>query len=130
MSSQDLRTLILLLVERWKLLTKVLNFGRVIVRDVGVVGMKGGVILMIGLGVIELAQRNHLSHDRAGKQFRLFQLRYISLGNVFLLISGIENYRTILGAGIRPLTIELCGVERHGEKHFKKLPVGNLYRIE
>src|SRR5450755_1433986 len=138
MSSQDPRLLIptyhpyasLLLIEHRKLLAKVLNFGRVIARDVGVVRMKGGVILMISLGVIELAQRNHLRDDRAGKRFRLFQLRYVSLGYVFLLIVGIENYRTILGTGIRPLTIELCGVEGHGEKYSKELPVGNLCRIE
>ena len=59
-------------VEIWKLLPKVSNFWRIVIDDVGIVGMTGGVILVVGLGGIEGFQRDHLSHNGTRQDFGFF----------------------------------------------------------
>ena len=42
------------------------DLGRVVVDDIGVVGVAGGVVLVVGLGWIEGLQGRHLGDDGAG----------------------------------------------------------------
>src|SRR5271155_347560 len=92
-------------VEIRELLPKVSYFWRVIVNDVGIVGMMCGVVLVIGLGGIKSFQCDHLSHDRRRVNFGLVELRDVRFGDPLLFVVGVENRRTILGAGVRSLTV-------------------------
>jgi len=49
---------------------------------------------------------------------------------VFLLIIAVEDHRAVLAAGVWPLTIQLRRVVGDREKHFEKLSVGNVRRVE
>ena len=112
-------------VEVWKLLPEVSNFGRIVVDDVGIVGMARRVILMIWLGRIESRQRYDLGDDAARKYLGLTELRDISFGNPFLFVAVVEDYRSILTALIRTLAVELGGVVGHGKEYLKNSPIGD-----
>src|SRR5208282_3403714 len=116
-------------VEIRELLLQVSDFWRVIVDDVGIVGMMGGVVLVVGLGGIKGLQWDYLGHDGTRKNFGFFELRDVGLGDSLLLIVGIENGRSILVAGVGSLPVQLRGIVGDGEEHPKKLPVGDLRRI-
>ena len=78
-------------VEIWKLLLQVGNLRRVVIDDVGIVGVKGGVILVVSFGGIEGLQWDDLSHYGTREDFGLVELRDIGLGDSLLLIVDIEN---------------------------------------
>src|SRR5258708_12015882 len=121
--------LLLACVEIRKLLPKVSNFWRVVIDDVGTVGMTCGVVLMVGLGRIKGLQRYQLSHNWTRKDFGPVQLRDVRLGNSLLFIVTVEDGRTNLPAGYLSLTLKLRGIVRDGEEDSKKLSVGDLRRI-
>ena len=75
--------------------------------------MKGGVILVVGLGGIKGFQGDDLSHDGAGEDFGLVQLRDVGFGNSLLLVAGIEDGGAVLAAVIWSLPVQLGGIVRH-----------------
>ena len=77
------------------------NFRRIVVHDVWVVRMECGIVLVVGLGWIEGLQWNYLGHDRALEDLGFVELCDIRLGDPLLLVTAIENGRTILGALVR-----------------------------
>ena len=87
------------------------------------------IILVIPLRRIKRLQRHHLRHNRLPKNFRLIQLRNVSLGNLLLLIIPVENHRPVLRAFIRPLPVHLRRIERHREEHPQQLSISHLRRI-
>src|SRR5579863_3537130 len=83
--------LLLSRIELRKFLAQMLDLGRIVKHDVGLMGMQGGVVLMIGLGRIERLQRHNPGHDRAGEYTRFVELRDVGLGDALLLIVALEN---------------------------------------
>jgi len=49
------------------------------------------VVLVVGLSRVESLQGHNLGNDGARKYSSLVELRNVSLGNVFLLVVGVEN---------------------------------------
>ena len=86
--------------------------------------------MMTGLGSVERLPRNDLRHNRTRKRPGLIQLGDACLRDVFLLIIAVEDHRPVLAAGVWPLTIQLRRVVGNREKHFEKLSVGNVRRVE
>ena len=115
--------LLLARVEIRKILPKVSNFWSIVIDDVRIVGMTGGVVLVVSLGGIKGFQRDHLSHNGTREDFGLVQLRDVRLGNSLLLIAVIENGRAILAAGVWSLTVQLRGIVRDREEDLKKLSI-------
>ena len=116
-------------VEVRKLLAKMSNFRRIVVHDVWVVRMECSIVLVIGLGCIESLQRNYLGHDGALEDLGFFELCDIRLGDPLLLVAAIENGRTILGAFVRTLPVQLRGVVGHREEDPKQLAEGDFGRV-
>ena len=86
---------------------------------------------MIVFRFVESLQRHDLRHDRAGKRFCLVKLGNVRLGNMLLLVVGVENRRPILRAGVWSLAITLCRIMGQFRlENFEKLPVRNLRRVE
>ena len=85
-----------------------------------------GVVLMVGLCGIEGFQRDDLRHDPTRKNFGLFELRYIGLGDPFLLFATIENGRSILTSLVGSLSIQLRRIVRHREEDAQDLAVRNF----
>lgn len=75
---------------------------------------------MVLLGWVERGQGFKGGDNGSGEDFALVELYDIRLGDLFLLIIGVENGRTVLRSDIGALTIELCRVMSHGEKDFKQ----------
>lgn len=90
--------------------------------NIGLIGVLTRVILMVWLGWVERGQGFKGSDNGPGEDFTLVELCDVRLGDVFLLIVGVENSRTVLRADIGALAIELCRVMSHGEKDFKQFP--------
>src|SRR5258708_20193414 len=99
--------LLLACVEIRKLLPKVSNFWRVVIDDVGTVGMTCGVVLMVGLGRIKGLPRYHLSHNWTRKDFGFVQLRDVRLSNSLLFIVTVDEGRTILAAAVGSRSVHL-----------------------
>src|SRR5450432_153115 len=116
----------LLLVKTRELLAKMIDLGRVIERNVGIIRMQGGVVLVIALGGIKSLQSRHLGDDRPGEKFGLLQLGDVGLGDAFLFAVAVENCGTILAAGVRALPVELGWIVRNREKNLKELAIRNL----
>src|SRR6185436_16506427 len=61
--------------------------------DVRLAGMERGVVLVVGLGLVELAQRLERGGDRAVEDARALELLDVGLGHPALLLAGIEDRR-------------------------------------
>jgi len=116
-------------VEIGKFLAKVCYFRRVVEHDVGVVGVKAVVILVIGFGGIEGLQGDDLGDDFVGEDFGLIELGDVGLGDSFLLVVRIEDRGTILRSGIGALVVEFGRIVGDGEEDAEKFSVGDLGRI-
>lgn len=116
-------------VEVGKLLLEVFDFGEVEGGDVGVVGVKGGVVLVIVFGAIKGFEGGDLGDDGAAEYFGLIELLHIGLGDALLIGTGKENCGAVLGAAVWTLAIQFCGVSGDGEKNFQQLAQRDLRRI-
>ena len=85
--------------------------------------MKGGVVLMISLGLIIRVESGDLRDDRPPEDFGLIELLNVGFGDALLLVAGVENCRAVLRARIGALPVQLGGVMRDGEKDFEELAV-------
>src|SRR5207237_8543956 len=103
-------------VEVRKLLAKMSNFRRIVVHDVWAVVLVRGIVLLVGLGWIKILQWNYLGHDRALEDLGFFELCDIRLGDPLLVVGAIENGRTILGAFVGALPVQLRGIVGHREE--------------
>src|SRR5690348_15010087 len=87
------------------------------------------VILVVILSTIETLQGRNLSNDASLKEFRIVQLRDISIRNPLLVITDIEDRGAIRRADIWSLAVELRGIVSHGKEDAQKLAVGNFRGI-
>src|SRR6266536_5175102 len=101
-------------VKVGELLAQVLDLRRIVVGDIGLIGMQRGIVLVICLCRIESLQRHDLGHDRSRKNPGLVELSDVGLGDALLLLILVKNRRSVLRALVRTLTIELRGVVRQG----------------
>jgi len=108
-------------VEVGKLLVEVFYLGKVVGGDVGVVGMKGGVVLMVVFGAIEGFERGDLGDDWLGENLGLIQLLDVGLGYALLVGSGEENCGAVLGASVWALAIQFGGIVSDREENFQEL---------
>src|SRR5262249_1356916 len=97
------------------------DFRGVVVDDVWLIGMKRGVILMVGFGRIERAERRHLSDDGVRPYLCLRQQCDVTLRRSLLLVVRVPDGRAILRTTIRSLVVELRRVMRNGEEHLQQL---------
>src|SRR4051794_3206360 len=110
-------------IQLRKLLPKILELGQIVVNDVSVIRMVSQIVLVVGLGFMESVERRELSGQDSGKRLRLIKLIDVRVRDALLLISRIENRRTILRAGVRPLPIYLGRIVGHGKENFEQLSV-------
>src|SRR5580765_108708 len=82
-------------IQLWKLLPQILKLGQIVVNDIRIIRMIRQVVLVVGLGFMESVERRELRGQDAWEHLRLIELIDIRLGDALLLISRIENRRTI-----------------------------------
>jgi len=85
------------------------DLGRIVINDIEIVRMMCCVVLVVAFCGIKSPQGDDLSHNRSRKNLGLFQLRYVGLGDPFLLVVAIENGRPVLGSFIRTLRFNCVG---------------------
>src|SRR5258706_14753000 len=125
-NDQVIFTRVLRLIDVWKILFQIFQFGQVIVDDVRIIGIVLEEILMVALGGIESLEGLDFRDDGPGVDLRGVELRDIGLSYALLLCTGVENRGAVLGAGVRTLAIPLRGIVRDGEKNSQELAVGEL----
>src|SRR5258705_6368929 len=109
-------------------LLQVLDLLNVVIGNIGLVRVQRQVILMIGLRRIERFQRPDLGHDRLPEDLGGIELRDIGLRNLLLLVTGGEDRRAILCAGVRSLAVELGRIVRDRKEDLQDLAVADLPR--
>src|SRR6266404_9148233 len=97
-------------------LLQMAELGQIVDGDVRLVWMKLRVILVIVLCGIERLQRHYLRHNGLRKSLGAVELINIGLRNALLLVIGIEDYRAVLSAVVRPLPVQFRGIMRDGKK--------------
>ncbi len=113
-------------VEAWKIFFQVLQFGQVVVDDIGIIGIVLEEILVIVFRGIECLERLRLRDDGPGIDFGGIELRDVGLSDAFLVRAGIENQGTILRTSVGPLAVPLRGIMRNGEKNHQELAERDL----
>src|SRR5436309_7160776 len=113
-------------VQIGKLLTKVFHLGQIVHPDVWAVEMMCEVVLMVAFSFVKTGQADHLRHDWPLEYFGLIELSDVSLRDPFLLFVCDKDGRSILGAFVRSLPVQLRGIVRDREKYFQKLAIRNL----
>jgi len=88
--------------------------------DGGLIGVPRQIALMVGLGGIEALERRDLGDDGAPEGVGPLQWVDVGLGDALLLVVGVEHGRAVLGAGVRPLAVELGGIVRDREDHLPR----------
>src|SRR3954463_7106382 len=83
-----------------KHLLEVFDLGQVEARDIRLVRVLGGVVLMIILGRVEWLRAADFCDDRLRKHLGGVELRHIGLGDLLLRIVLRENLGTILRARV------------------------------
>jgi hypothetical protein len=116
-------------IEVGKLLLEMFDFGEVEGGYVGVVGVKGGVILVVVFGAIEGFEGGDLGDDGAAEYFGLIELLDVGLGDALLIGSGEENCGAVLRAAVWTLAIQFRRVSCDREKNFQELAQSDLRRI-
>ena len=86
------------------------------------------IILVIILGRVEIAQRQDLGCDRFAEPAGGGETLLGSLGQVALLIGGIEYDAAVLGAAVHELAARIRGVHVAPE-HLQQLRIGHLVRV-
>src|SRR5271166_223899 len=99
------------------------ELGQVVVDDVGVVRITLKKILMVLLGGVKMRQRHHLGDDWPGKSLAPLKPGDIGLRLALLLFVGVEDYRAVLGPGIRTLPVELGRVVSNKKENPQQLIV-------
>ena len=87
------------------------------------------IVLMVGLRIVEPLQRHDLGDDGAPEHARCLELGDVAVGHALLVGVGIEDGRTVLRAGIRPLPVQFRRVMRDGKEHLQELPVADARRV-
>src|SRR6185295_9665705 len=93
---------------------EVAHLRHVVEHDVRLRRVLQQVVLVIALRVIETLELVDACDDRFAEQAGLVELRDVGGRDLFLPVVRIEDRRTILRAGIRPLPVELRRVVDHG----------------
>src|ERR1700733_11101520 len=74
-------------------LLQVFDLRYVVIGNIGLIGVKRQVVLMVGFGGEKPFQRSHLGHDRLAVDLGGVELRNIGLRAFFLLVVGGEERR-------------------------------------
>src|SRR5437016_5271444 len=98
------------LIETWKILFQIFQFGQVVVENVGIIEIVLEEILMVALGGVEGLKRLDFCDDGPGVDLRSIELRDVGLSDALLLRAGVEDRRAVLGAGVWTLAVPLRGV--------------------
>ena len=93
--------------------------------DVGVAGIVEGVVLVVGLGVVEAFEGGELGDDGLGEGVGDFELGDVGGADLSLLVGGVEDGGAVGGADIVALAIELGGVVDDGEEDLEEFAVGD-----
>src|SRR5881394_887061 len=109
-----------------KFLAEILELGQIVVNDVSIIRMVSQIVLVVGLSFMESVERRELRRQDSGKHLRLIKLIDIRLRDALLLVSRIENRRTILCAGVRTLPVYLSRIVGHGKENFEQLSISYL----
>src|SRR6266446_5031930 len=92
------------------MLPQILYLRKIVNDYVRLIRMTGKIALMVTLGFVERLKCCHFSDDRPAKDSGFVELNDISLCNALLFFVAIEDRRTILRPGIRPLTIQFSRI--------------------
>src|SRR5262245_23258560 len=101
------------------LLADLANFGDRNGLNIRLIGIETGVILVVVLGRIKLAQRFERGDDRTRKGPLFVQCENLRFCDPLFVLVGEKNGGAVLRSNVVPLAIELCGivgVEEHAEQ--------------
>jgi ATP-dependent helicase Lhr and Lhr-like helicase len=93
------------------------------------VGVAQQVVLVLGLGLPERAGRGHLGDHLAGPQAGRVHVGDGVLGDLLLLVAGVEDGRPVARADVIALPV-LRGRVVDLEEELQQVPVGQLVRLE
>src|SRR6266850_296079 len=110
------------------LLTHFTNFRDRNGLNIRLIGVEAGVVLVIVLGGVKLAQRFERSGDRPREGMLLVERTNLGFRGPLLVVVGMENGRAILRANVVPLAVELRRVVSI-EKYVEQSVVADLGRI-
>jgi hypothetical protein len=97
--------------------------------DVWQVRVAGGVVLVVGLGLVESFESGDLGDDRAAKEFRLIQLSDVAFGDALLLRAPVEDSRAVMFTDVGPLPVQLGRVVRDGKEDLEEPAVRDPRRV-
>src|SRR5215831_10163911 len=104
-----------------EILAQLFNLRLCNISDVRLIGVSRGVILMVVLGGIELAQGLESRRNPVLEYMCVVQLPDIRFGNALLFVVGIEYRRTILPAHVVTLPVDLRGIVGNRKVDFQQL---------
>src|SRR3984957_6695431 len=107
-------------------LLQVFDLWNVVVGNIGLIGVKRQVVLMIGFGGEKPFQRPDLGHDRLVVDLGGVELRDVGVRDLFLLVICREDRRAILRTAVRSLAIQLRRIVRDGKEDLQDLAVADL----
>src|SRR6266704_3020628 len=114
------------LIKARKILFEIFQLGQIVVDDVGILRIVFQIVLVVALGGVKCLQWLDLCDDLSGVNFRGIELCDIGLSDALLIFIGVEDFGTILGAGVRTLAVPLRGIVGDGEENHQELAVGEL----
>ena len=112
--------------EVGELLLEGVDFGAVADQDVGVVGVVQGIVLVVGLGVVEAFEGSDLGDDGLVEDVGGIELGDVGGADFALLVVDVEDRGTVGGADVGALAVELGGVVDDGEEDAEERAVGDL----
>jgi len=130
MQGKDRRLAVVFLEQIRELLSECCDLGNIADLDVGVVRILDGVVLVVVLAGVEGVQGDDLGDDGAWEDMCGIELANVGCGDFLLLIVGIENCRTIAGANVSALAVELRRIMHDGKEDAQQRSVGDLCWVE
>ena len=115
--------------EVGELLLEGVDFGAVADQDVGVVGVVQGIVLVVGLGVVEAFEGSDLGDDGLVEDVGGIELGDVGGADFALLVVDVEDRGTVGGADVGALAVESGGV-MNGEEDLEELAVGDFGGVE
>ena len=106
------------------------DFGDVTDLDVRVLRVLHGVVLVVFFSAVEGYERDDLRDDGLVEDVGGVELVDVVLGDVALLVVGVEDGRAVAGADVCALAVELRGVVDDGEEDAQERAVGDDGGVE
>jgi hypothetical protein len=115
--------------EVGELLLEGVDFGAVADQDVGVVGVVEGVVLVVGLGVVEAFEGSDFGDNGLAEDVGGVELGDVGGADFALLVVDVEDGGAVGGSDVGTLAVELGGVVDDGEEDAEEGAVGDLRGI-